>query len=137
MKKLSETTINDIIRLYQAGKTPAQLATQFGIMNNSVTRLLRKRGIPRTQLIKFYRSQQSDQIIVNEYISGESSEVLAEKHNTGGNTIRRILKENGVKIRPSTENKRKYKINQDFFETIDTEEKAYFLGLLYADGSLS
>lgn len=29
---------------------------------------------------------------------------------------------------------RKYKIKDDFFDCIDTKEKAYFLGLLYADG---
>lgn len=28
----------------------------------------------------------------------------------------------------------RYKYNKSFFKTIDTEEKAYFLGLLYADG---
>lgn len=30
--------------------------------------------------------------------------------------------------------KRIYPVNHDFFEIIDTEEKAYFLGLMYADG---
>ena len=30
--------------------------------------------------------------------------------------------------------KKKYRVNQDFFEKIDTEEKAYWLGFLYADG---
>lgn len=31
---------------------------------------------------------------------------------------------------------RKYKLNEDYFEIIDTEEKAYWLGLIYADGCL-
>ena len=29
---------------------------------------------------------------------------------------------------------RKYDVNDSYFDQIDTEEKAYFLGLLYADG---
>ena len=33
--------------------------------------------------------------------------------------------------------KRKYPVNEDFFDVIDTEEKAYLLGLLYADGTNS
>jgi intein-encoded DNA endonuclease-like protein len=32
---------------------------------------------------------------------------------------------------------RKYSINKDFFKKIDSEEKAYWLGFLYADGCIS
>ena len=32
--------------------------------------------------------------------------------------------------------KRFYDLNDDYFETIDTEDKAYFLGLLFADGNV-
>lgn len=32
---------------------------------------------------------------------------------------------------------KRYKINQDFFETIDTEEKAYWLGFISADGCVT
>lgn len=32
---------------------------------------------------------------------------------------------------------RKYKINENFFSVIDTEEKAYALGLIYADGYIN
>ena len=31
----------------------------------------------------------------------------------------------------------KYYYNKDFFEKIDTEEKAYWLGFLYADGCIN
>lgn len=31
----------------------------------------------------------------------------------------------------------KYKFNEDYFEVIDTEDKAYFLGFIVADGSVS
>lgn len=32
---------------------------------------------------------------------------------------------------------RKYKVNENYFEEIDTEEKAYWLGFLYADGCVT
>ena len=32
---------------------------------------------------------------------------------------------------------RKYPIDEQFFDAIDSEEKAYFLGMLYADGTNS
>ena len=31
----------------------------------------------------------------------------------------------------------RYSVNQEFFKDIDTEEKAYWLGFIYADGSIS
>lgn len=51
--------------------------------------------------------------------------------------ILRILKENGISIINKTQFKAKYTLIDDFFEKIDSEEKAYFLGLLYADGYVS
>lgn len=41
-----------------------------------------------------------------------------------------ILKKNNIKIKKH----RKYLINEDFFNNIDTPEKAYWLGFLMADG---
>lgn len=32
---------------------------------------------------------------------------------------------------------RKYSLNESYFEKIDSEEKAYFLGFLFSDGSVS
>ena len=48
--------------------------------------------------------------------------------------IRRILTNAGVEIRDRSHMRRKYALDELFFDVIDTEEKAYILGLLYADG---
>lgn len=135
MKRLSKQQLDEIIRLYQSGIPPLKIGEQFGIKNNSVTRIIRKSQLPRTQLIQV--SSGDIKQIIADYSAGISSEVIAKKLNIDGSTVCRILKRNGVAIRPATENKRKYKIDQDFFEIINTEEKAYFLGLMYADGNLS
>ena len=49
-------------------------------------------------------------------------------------SINTLLKRNGYVAKPQSELQRKYPIAEDFFDKIDTEEKAYILGLLYADG---
>lgn len=52
-----------------------------------------------------------------------------------GSSISRFLKRSGIKIKNNrSELSRKYSINEHYFDIIDTEDKAYFLGLLYADG---
>lgn len=75
--------------------------------------------------------------IVKEYTSNEKITCyeLGRKYNIRGEGVSLLLRRRGVKIRnnPSILH-RKYTLNQEYFNTIDTEAKAYFLGLLYADG---
>lgn len=104
-----------------------------GVSASQVCRILKRNNITR-------RSNKTDekleQNIIELYINGESSEKIAKNFGINSSTVCRILKRNNIDIRPATENKRKYKIVEDFFENIDTEEKAYFLGFLYADGHI-
>lgn len=134
-KRLTKTQINEIIEKYQSGQTPKQIGEEYGIYNNSVTRILRKLNIPRTQQIRTPKEIIPE--IIELYLGGMSSEKIATKFNLIGSTICRILKENNIKIRSITEAHRKYKIDTRFMQIIDTEEKAYFLGLMYSDGNVS
>lgn len=74
------------------------------------------------------------QDIINRYTSGESSVKISNCFNVCPQTIAKILSENNVIMRNKSEAARKYSIVEDFFDSIDTQEKAYFLGYLYADG---
>lgn len=51
--------------------------------------------------------------------------------------ISSLMKENNIKIRNDSEQARKYSCNENYFEIIDTEQKAYWLGFMYADGWVS
>lgn len=59
---------------------------------------------------------------------------LAEYFNKSVNSIACLLNREGLKGKRENNHYRKYHINQNYFDIIDTEEKAYFLGLLCADG---
>lgn len=52
---------------------------------------------------------------------------------TKAETISKILKENQIPINNRKVNR---DFNEDFFHIIDTPEKAYYVGLLFADGSI-
>ena len=85
---------------------------------------------------KLYEKIEDDQKdeIIKKYISGLSIDKLQEIYpQYGRNRIYRMLKENCV-MRNDSEKSRKYSYNKDFFKVIDTEEKAYWLGFIYADG---
>lgn len=58
---------------------------------------------------------------------------IAKSMNIGEPTVLRYMRENnlhGVK-------QRKHQVDEDYFEKIDSPEKAYWLRMLYADGCVS
>lgn len=59
---------------------------------------------------------------------------LAKEYPISLTAINGLLRRHGYKAKSQSELQRKYNIDEAFFDVIDTEEKAYFLGLLYADG---
>lgn len=79
-----------------------------------------------------------DQDIVDKIIEDYktlSIKNIMKKYNISSPKIHVILKLNNIEITPSAYHKNyKNKVNHDFFNVIDTEEKAYWLGFLYADG---
>ena len=59
---------------------------------------------------------------------------LAKHYNISSVAVNALLRRNGYKAKSQSELQRKYNVDETFFDVIDTEEKAYVLGLLYADG---
>lgn len=84
------------------------------------------------------KSQIKKQIInaaVEEYIQTpkyeKSAAKIAAKYGINRKTLIIYLKERGI---PIIQNRGGYSVNDTVFEKIDSEEKAYWLGFLYADG---
>lgn len=88
-------------------------------------------------MIRKYTDEQEKQVI-ELYKTGKYSSTALSKHfNTSRCHISRILKQAGFSlIKNGSIFSQKYTLDEHFFDIIDTEEKAYFLGLLYADGSI-
>lgn len=67
-----------------------------------------------------------------DYTNGLSRREIMRKYSIGDKTVVRVLKNNGVQIITKTIYNRDF----DFFSSIDTESKAYWLGAIYADGNI-
>lgn len=52
-------------------------------------------------------------------------------------SIYHCLAKNNIPRRSNSQNSKKYFCNESFFEKIDSEEKAYWLGFIYADGYIT
>lgn len=72
--------------------------------------------------------------ICQDYSCNESMNSIASRLETYPSTIKNILKRNNVSIRSISQSNRKYKLNEKFFDNVSSEESAYILGLLFADG---
>lgn len=84
---------------------------------------------------KIYTQKEIEKCI-NLYILGKSTRKIEETLNISKTSVLRFLKNAKIKRRETKETSRKDFFNYDYFENIDTEDKAYFLGLLMADGNV-
>lgn len=89
-----------------------------------------KIGFDIKQLRQGKLSQEDKQIIIDSYYTKTSTE-LAKQFNVSRGMITKLWKDNNLFGKES----RQYIFEkQDYFHIIDTEEKAYFLGFIAADG---
>lgn len=86
--------------------------------------------------MKQYRLSSSQKTeLIDKFTTGKYSfNNLSKEYNISLQAIKGLLNRRGLVAIPQTELQRKYPINETFFDKIETQEKAYFLGILYADG---
>ena len=73
--------------------------------------------------------------IIHEYYEGLSLENIGKLFKSRKTSIKVILEENGININRYGAAKNRG-LNHQYFEDINTSEKAYFVGFLFADGSV-
>jgi hypothetical protein len=105
------------------------------VITNVLKREDRKRSSGRSAR-ELTEKQQEE--IVKMYQQGMSLRAIAGKSTISYGTARRLLQQKGIELRPRIEAVNKtltrYKHDETFFDVIDTEEKAYWIGFIMADG---
>lgn len=103
-------------------------------MNDLEKALFRLERNPSNQII--WKQSQKEKII-ELYQNGNSIAEIARKFNgLHYNPIKKILVANNITLRTRAQSHYKDNRIEDIFEKIDTEEKAYWLGFLAADGCI-
>ena len=89
-----------------------------------------KNGIPNYNEKVFSDSEKEN--IKNMYLNeNRTLQEIGEKYNCSHKTISRLISKMGI---PKRTRRTKYLIDATYFDEINTQNKAYTLGLLYADG---
>jgi hypothetical protein len=133
--RLQNSIIAEILSLHSSGTPTKDIATKFNIFTGSVSRILRKNGVmPNKHII----TDDDKQYIIKRYQEDNiSSEIIAAEFAVSSSTICRLLKSSNITLRPPTSNKIKHNINENIFSTIETENSAYFLGILYSANNIN
>lgn len=116
--------------MHEKGLTYKTIANKYNTSASTIGRLLRSNGYNSRGKITTQNLPQ----IIEEYHNGCSLKQIAKKYKVSESTLSNKLKSEGIHILEPSEMNHKYSLNQHYFDNIDTSNKAYILGLLYADG---
>lgn len=126
-----------IIQLYEEGLSISKISQMVHHHSPAIKEVLIENGFPiekRYGRPKKVFSEEEDKIIIEELAKGTGYHQVARIIHCDRSLIARRAKE--LQCFVHTYRHKNREMNEDYFEYIDTEEKAYFLGLLYTDGSV-
>lgn len=100
-KNLSELEIQTIIHKYQSGSSSYELAKEFGCHRSTITAALRRNGIEISH--KATTKPELVKRVIELYAEMKTPKEVGAIVGVNGDTVRKVLKENGVYIRKSWE----------------------------------
>lgn len=131
-KKVSLSEKVEIINLYEEGCSEKYICDTVNRTNKCVRKIISQ--LPEYTDRKRKRVSLIQEDLICQLYSDLNVRDISVHTGFTESTIYNVLKRNNIKTLSVELASRKYPINEDFFDVIDTQEKAYVLGLLYADG---
>ena len=139
-------TENEICKLYQNNTLITHISKNVKVERHTVVRVLKRNNLYDPQKSRKHLDQ--DRIVRNQEVKllsaqGLSHRQIARQLSIGKSNVGLILKQfkdqsfSLLSLKQRQNNKARYIYDEHFFEVIDTEEKAYWLGFLYADGCIT
>ena len=132
--KIDRSEYNNIVQLRNNGRSIKEIAAIFNVSSSRIGQILRSHGIntPNPRYLQF--SYDDVLQMHNMYLSGISRIDIAEKYNICADSVYNLFLKYNFKVKSISHAKQLYNINENYFDVIDTPNKAYIIGLLYADG---
>lgn len=135
---------NEIIEMFNNGMSCKKIRDDYfrkqglQVSEHAISKLLKEQGY-KTGNNRFEFSDEEKADILSLYNRGLSLREICDKYGRSYNKpISILLKQSGVNVSARTrKSSNASKINEDYFHVIDTQEKAYWLGFIVADGCIA
>lgn len=126
--KVKKEEYEKIVDLYKQGMTQPEIANIYNCSISTISGILKKMNT-ETRLGGSKNTNQDAYIMYEMYKNGMLLQDIANEFNITRTTVSKLIKKNGFEI-----DRFKYHFNEHYFDHIDSQDKAYILGLLWADG---
>lgn len=140
---------DELIDRWMQGESMQSIAESFGISVTFLRNTMISKGVQIDEILNQRKygdlSEKDVEDMISLYKQGKDIKVLSEMYNVNSFNTTNILKENGVTLRTRSEIKRKvdeefgshriHSLNEQYFDEWSSE-MAYWLGFIYADGSV-
>lgn len=140
MKSISQNTQLEVIKQFNEGLPVRTIWKNTGVGVPSIKQIIIDAGIEYNRN-KVFRNTEEETLAVGMYNDGKTFTEIAKHFGKSVDATRNTLLKLGVNSRGHVGIDGKHYFNihdcdHTFFDIIDSEEKAYWLGYLYADGYL-
>ena len=126
LRKINKSDYQKIADMYTNGMTQQEIADIYQCSQNTISRVMqniglsvRPNGLTKEQVEQMYEL----------YKKGFRLPQIADIYNVDRHTIGRAFKKNGF-----VTDRKTYHCDEHYFDNINTQDKAYIIGLLWADG---
>ena len=131
MKRTSRDIEDKIIQEYNSGKSLLVVGKLFNLNPVTIMNILNRRNIPLRTKGGIYKLDENS--IISCYKLGQTCKQIAKNFGVCLKTICNILEKNGISRDNIYHNT---SLIDNYWENIDTYDKAYFLGFLITDGNI-
>lgn len=129
--------IQNILKLFNEGIHAQEIAKIYNVSKTKIINTLHENGVP----IRNDRfSKETEEQILELYSKLKNQGEVARIIGTTDVSVGRVLRRNNVpenEIFKNDKINKKYTLNEKYFDVIDSDDKAYILGLIAADGCIS
>ncbi len=135
MNRITKEIEEIVINRYKNGETCRQIGKSLNFAHATIASILKNNKIDVKLYNRFIIPEDLHKEIISSYQNKTlNTYELATKYNVSYTAVRNLLLHYNIPMRSKSERMRQYQYDENYFNIIDTQDKAYFLGLLYADG---